>query len=431
MGQGFATRAVHAGRGDFIELGVHAPPLDLSSTYPTPDLDAAARSFDSLVSGDAPQGSFVYQRLFNPTTDRTERAIAELEGAEDAAAFASGMAAFTAVLLAVKSRGGHVVAVRPMYGTADHLLTSGLLGIEVTWTTQDEIAGALRPDTALVVIETPANPTLDLVDIASVVRQAGAVPVLVDSTFATPVLQQPLALGAALVLHSATKFLGGHGDLLAGVVAGSHALVRDIKHVRAATGGLLHPLASYLLHRGLPTLALRVERAQATAITIAERLDADPRIASVRFPALTGQDPRGLLGRQMRGPGSVLSFELMNGSPEAMRAFVGALTLITPAVSLGSTDTLIQPPATLTHRVVDAAARAQTGITSGLLRLSIGLEDAQDIWNDLDRALAVNDVTSDGQQDDRSAMIDGGLMPGQRVGGPSGWRAQAGGCSIV
>ena len=289
MEQGFATRAVHAGRADFAALGVHAPPIDLSSTYPTPDLEAAARSFDSLASGDAPMGSFVYQRLFNPTTDRFERALAELEGAEDAAAFGSGMAALTAVLLAAKSRGGHVVAVRPMYGTADHLLTSGLLGLEVTWTPADEISQALRADTALVFIETPANPTLRLVDIAAVVRQAGTVPVLVDSTFATPVLQQPLALGASLVIHSATKFLGGHGDVIAGVVAGSHALVRDIKHVRAATGGLLHPLSSYLLQRGLPTLQLRVERAQATAIALATRLAEDARIASVRFPGLPGQ----------------------------------------------------------------------------------------------------------------------------------------------
>ena len=388
MEQGFATRAVHAGRGDFIGLGVHAPPLDLSSTYPTPDLDAAARSFDSLVAGDAPQGSFVYQRLFNPTTDRFERALAELEGAEDAAAFSSGMAALSAVLLAAKSRGTHVVAVRPMYGTADHLLTSGLLGLHVTWTTQDEIAAAMRPDTALVVVETPANPTLDLVDIASVVRQAGAVPVMVDSTFATPVLQQPLAQGAALVIHSATKFLGGHGDVLAGIVAGSHALVRDIKHVRAATGALLHPLSSYLLHRGLPTLQLRVERAQATAVVLAEHLAEDPRIGVVRYPGLVGQDPLSLIGRQMRGPGSVLSFELSSGDPAVMRTFIGALTLITPAVSLGSTDTLIQPPATLTHRVVGAEARAQTGITSGLLRLSVGLEDARDLWRDLDHGLA-------------------------------------------
>ena len=389
MEQSFSTRAVHAGRADFGALGVHAPPIDLSSTYPTPDLDAAARSFDSLVSGDAPQGSFVYQRLFNPTTDRFERALAELEGAEDAAAFASGMAAFSAVLLAAKSRGSHVVAVRPMYGTADHLLSSGLLGLSVTWTTQDAIAAAIRPDTALVAIETPANPTLELVDIASVVRQARGVPVLVDSTFATPVLQRPMEHGAALVLHSATKFLGGHGDVLAGVVAGSHALVRDIKHVRAATGGLLHPLSSYLLHRGLQTLELRVERAQSTARSLAERLDLDPRIGRVRYPGLAGHDTRRLIGRQMTGPGSVLSFELANGDPAAMRAFVGALKLITPAVSLGSTDTLIQPPATLTHRVVDERARESSGVTSGLLRLSAGLEDPLDLWRDLDQALGV------------------------------------------
>lgn len=385
----FATRAVHAGRHDFQQLGVHAPPIDLSSTYPTPDLDAAARSFDSLASGDAPQGSFIYQRLFNPTTDRAERAVAELEGAEDAAAFASGMAAFTAVLLAAKSRGSHVVAVRPLYGTSDHLLSCGLLGLTVTWATQDTVADAITPETALVVIETPANPTLALVDIAHVVRQAGAVPVLVDSTFATPVLQRPLEHGAALVLHSATKFLGGHGDILAGIVAGPHALVREIKHIRALTGGLIHPLAAYLLQRGLPTLALRVERAQATAQVIAWRLAEDPRVRGIHYPGLPGQDPRGLLGRQMGGPGSVLSFELASDDPAVMRAFVGALRLVTPAVSLGSTDTLIQPPSVLTHRVVDAADREHAGISAGLLRLSIGLEDARDVWADIERALAV------------------------------------------
>lgn len=390
MDHTFATRAVHAGRDDFHSLGVHAPPLDLSSTYPTPDLDLAARSFDAMVNGDGPvDGSFVYQRLFNPTNDRFEQALAALEGAEDAAAFSSGMAAVTAVLLAAKARGSHVVAVRPIYGTADHLLSSGLLGTTVTWTTQDRIAEAIRPDTGLVLVETPANPTLELVDIAAVVRQAGAVPVCVDSTFATPVLQRPIELGAALVLHSASKYLGGHGDVIAGVVAGSHARVRELKHVRAATGALLHPLAGYLLHRGLPTLELRVRRAQVTAQVVAERLAEDPRITRIHFPGLPGQDPRGLLDTQMRGPGSVMSFEINSEAREVMQAFIQGLRLITPAVSLGSTDTLIQPPAALTHRVVDAAARAQTGITPSLVRLSIGLEDAADIWRDLDRALAV------------------------------------------
>lgn len=389
MDNGFATRACHAGREDFLEIGVHAPPIDLSTTYPTPDLDAAGRSFDSLVAGDAPQGSFVYQRLFNPTTDRFERALADLEGAEDAAAFGSGMAAFSAVLLAARSRGSHVVAVRPIYGTADHLLASGLLGLTVTWATEDTIAESIRPDTALVVIETPANPTLALVDIAHVVRQAGTVPVLVDSTFATPAIQRPLALGAALVMHSASKFIGGHGDVIAGVVAGPHALVRDIKHVRAATGALLHPFGSYLLHRGLPTLELRVHRAQATAQILAERLAEDPRIARIHFPGLPGQDPRGLIGTQMSGPGSVMSFELASPDDAVMQAFLQELRIITPAVSLGSTDTLIQPPAVLTHRVVDAGARASTGITGGLLRLSVGLEEPRDLWRDIEQALAV------------------------------------------
>jgi methionine-gamma-lyase len=385
----FTTRAVHAGRQDFIERGVHAPPIDLSTTYPTPDLDAAGRSFDALVFGDAPEGNAIYQRLHNPTVARFESALAELEGAEDAAAFSSGMAALTAVLIAARARGTHVVAVRPIYGTSDHLLFSPLLGLTVTWTTQDAIAAAITPQTALVVIETPANPTLDLVDIAHVVRQAGAVPVLVDSTFATPVLQRPLEQGAALVLHSATKFIGGHGDVLAGVVAGSHALFREVKHVRAATGGLLHPLGAYLLHRGLPTLDLRVRRAQASAEVLAWRLIEDRRVKGVHFPSLPGQDPRALLGRQMRGPGSVLAFELESDDPAVMQSFISALRLITPAVSLGSTDTLIQPPAALTHRVVAADAREASGIRRGLLRLSVGLEDVRDLWADIDRALAV------------------------------------------
>jgi cystathionine beta-lyase/cystathionine gamma-synthase len=202
------------------------------------------------------------------------------------------------------------------------------------------------------------------------------------------VLQRPIEQGASLVLHSATKFLGGHGDVLAGVVAGNHALVRDIKYVRVATGALLHPLSSYLLHRGLTTLPVRVERAQANAVELAQRLADDSRVRSVLFPGLPGHDPRGLIGRQMHGPGSVLSFEVDTDDAAAIRRFVGSLRVITPAVSLGSTDTLIQPPALLTHRVVDADARSEAGISSGLLRLSVGLEDSRDLLNDLDSALA-------------------------------------------
>src|SRR5690606_21373300 len=168
----YSTRAVHAGRADFSDLGVHAPPLDLSSTYPTPDLAAAAASYDALASGEAPKGSAVYARLFNPTTDRAERALAELEGAEDAAAFASGMAAVAAVLMDARQRGSHIVAVRPLYGGTDHLLASGTFNLDVSFVHASEIAAAIRPETSLVYIETPANPTLDLIDIADVVRQA-------------------------------------------------------------------------------------------------------------------------------------------------------------------------------------------------------------------------------------------------------------------
>ncbi|MEP0547461.1 MAG: PLP-dependent aspartate aminotransferase family protein [Rhodothermales bacterium] len=382
----FATRAVHAGRSDLAALGVHAPPLDLSTTYPFADLDAATDSLDALVSGDREAANPVYARLYNPTVGRFEEALAALEGAEAAVAFGSGMAALTAVLLAARQDGEHVVGIRPLYGTSDHLLSSGLLGLDVTWTTADAVGEAIRPDTSLVVIETPANPTLRLVDIEAVVTQAGGVPVLVDSTFATPVLQRPLDHGAALVLHSATKFLGGHGDVIAGVVATSEAWARRLRQVRVVTGALLHPLAAYLLHRGLPTLPLRVERAQATAQTLAERLAAHDAVTAVHYPGLDGGDPLRLIGRQMSGPGAILAFEVAGGH-DAATALLRAVRLMTPAVSLGSTDTLIQHPAGLTHRVVDADARAASGITDGLLRISVGLEDADDLWADLARGL--------------------------------------------
>ena len=384
----FATRAVHAGREELRALGVHALPIDLSSTYPFTDLDGATASLDALVGGDKTADNPIYARLHNPTVARFEEGLADLEGAEASVAFASGMAALTAVLLAARADGGHVVATRPIYGTTDHLLTCELMGLEVTWTTPDGVAAALRDDTCLVITETPANPTLALVDIEAVVAQAGAVPVLVDSTFATPVLQRPLAHGAALVMHSATKFLGGHGDVVAGVVACGEAWARRLRQVRVATGALLHPLAGYLLHRGLPTLPLRVERAQATAGVLAERLGAHAGVEAVHYPGAPGGDPLGLLGRQLDGPGSILAFTVAGGY-DAARAVCEAVRTMTPAVSLGSVDTLIQHPAGLTHRVLSDDARDAGGIAPGLLRLSVGLEAPDDLWADLARALAV------------------------------------------
>ena len=381
-----ATTAVHTGRGDLTRLGVHAPPIDRSTTYPVGDLDTGAAALEALAAGEASAATPVYSRLHNPTTARWERGIAELEQAEAAVAFASGMAAITATLLAAGAVGGHVVAVRPLYGGTDHLLASGLLGVDVTWATEATLSDALRPDTRLVLVETPANPTLALLDIARAVALAGDVPVAVDNTFATPVLQRPLEHGAAYAVHSATKYLGGHGDVLAGVVATSDERARGLRQVRILTGAVLDPQAAWLLHRSLPTLPSRVLTAQAGAGVLAARLAVHPAVTRVAWPGLPEQDPSGLVGRQMDGPGAMLAFDVAGGH-DAARTVHDTVRLITSAVSLGSTDTLIEHPAALTHALVDEADRAGYGLGPGTLRLSVGLEDPDDLWADLGGAL--------------------------------------------
>jgi len=378
--------AVHAGREDLASLGVHALPLDLSSTNPLPDLELGGMSYEVLATGGHPfdGGSNVYARLWNPTVARFEEALARLEHAEEAVAFSSGMAAITAVLLGVSHESGkrHVVAVRPLYGGTDHLLASGLLGLETTFCAPDGVAAAVRDDTALVVLETPANPTLELVDLRAVVAAAGDVPVLVDNTFATPVLQQPLELGAALSLHSATKYLGGHGDVVGGVVACDARLAAALRRTRAITGAIMHPLAAYLLHRGLATLPVRVRAQQEGARVVAEWLTTRPEVSRVHFPGLPGCDPHGLVGTQQAGPGAMIAVELAAGY-EAAAALTARVELFTHAVSLGSVDSLIQHPAALTHRPVVSDAKP----SDALVRLSIGLEDPQDLIADLGQAL--------------------------------------------
>lgn len=384
---GTDSLAIHAGRGDLHRIPAHAPPIDLSSTYPLADLEWATADFDAWVAGKAHAANPIYARLHNPTVARYEDALAVMEGAEAAVAYGSGMAAVTACLLDARTRGRNVVAIRPLYGTTDHLLESGMLGIEVRWAEADRVGEAIDADTALVFLETPGNPTLKMIDIAAIVRRSCPVPVLVDSTFATPILQNPLALGAAYALHSATKFLSGHGDVIGGIVACSEARAKGLRQVRIMTGALLHPLAAFLLHRALPTLPVRVRGAQENAKILAERLAAHAAVARVLYPGLPGGDPESLLGRQMRGPGAILSF-VMKGGYDAAAAVMRGVKLITAAVSLGSTDTLIQHPAGLTHRVVEPSARERTGIGEGLLRVSVGLEDAEDLWDDLESALA-------------------------------------------
>jgi len=381
-----STTAVHAGREDLTALGLHVPLIDLATTYPMPTIEAGGTAYDTIGAGERPDGqaTLVYQRLWNPGVDRFERAVAALEATESAVAFASGMAALTATLLAAVSAGTpHVVAVRPLYGGSDHLLATGLLGTEVTWATPSTVAESLRPDTGLVLLETPANPSLDLVDIAAVVAQAGGVPVVVDNTFATPVLQQPALHGATLVLHSATKFMGGHGDVMGGVVATDHEWTTRLRQVRAITGAVLHPLAAYDLHRGLQTLPVRVRAQQESAGAVARWLAERCEVARVHYPGLDGCDPAGLVGSQMIGPGAVLAFRLEGGYAVAS-ALLERLELVTHAVSLGGVDSLIQHPASLTHRFVVADARPD----ADLLRLSVGLESVDDVLADLDKAFA-------------------------------------------
>jgi methionine-gamma-lyase len=382
------SRAVHAGREDLEALGVHALPIDLSSTNPLPDIEHGGDSYESMATGGRPLplGGNVYARLWNPTVARFESALAQLEGTEAAVAFSSGMAAMTAAILACTSGGPspakhHVIAVRPLYGGTDHLLDSGLLSVETTFCTEHEVAAAIRSDTALVVIESPGNPTLELVDIAAVAAQAPGIPVIVDNTFATPILQNPTALGAAMSLHSATKYLGGHGDVIGGVIACGETMAEALRRVRAVTGGLLHPLGAYLLHRGLATLPIRIRSQQATAQRVAEWLGGHPAVAEVYYPGLDG-DPRGLLTTQMRGTGAMIAIRLAGGF-EAAQTFTSGVRMFTHAVSLGGVESLLQHPASLTHRPVTSDAKPAADV----VRLSIGLEGVDDVIADLEQAL--------------------------------------------
>jgi len=380
------TVAVHAGMSGLTEAGSHVPTIDLSTTNPLPDVEGGGDSYENLATGgDLVAGhSAVYRRLWQPGVARFEEALAAIELAEGAVAFASGMGALTACLTATVAAGKpHIVALRPIYGGTDHVLDTGLLGTSISWCDEGSVAEAIRPETGLVILETPANPTLELVDIRRVVAQAGEVPVLVDNTFATPVLQRPIEHGATLVLHSATKYIGGHGDAMGGIIATNREWMTRLRQVRALTGGLLGPFEAYLLHRGIRTLPVRVRAQQATAAELAARLSGHPALSRVRYPGLPGQDPRGLIGTQSDGAGSLIALDLAGGYDAAAR-FIAACRLITHAVSLGGVDSLVQHPASLTHRPVAPEARPDAGV----VRLSIGLEHVDDLTDDILAALS-------------------------------------------
>ena len=389
------TRAIHAGLDPLAHNGAVSVPIYQTSTFAFPSAEEGAARFAGTSPGP------IYTRLGNPTVQALEECVAELEGGCGAVATATGMAAVTAVLLGMLREGDHVVAAHPLYGTTHGLLTRWLprFGVTTTFVPAEEsgaIAAAIRPETRLILVETPANPTLVLVDLdeAAKAAHAAGIPLVVDNTFAGPHLQRPLELGADVVLHSMTKSLNGHSDVVAGiVVAREPATLALLRDAAVSFGLTMDPHQAWLVLRGIRTLGMRVERAQTNALAIAKWLEQHEEVAWVRFPGLPSHPQHALAQRQMSGPGSVLAFEL-RGGVEAGRVLMNSVRMITLAVSLGGVESLIEHPASMTHKAVAEDVQRHEGITPGLVRLAAGCEDLDDLLADLTQALACVTETS-------------------------------------
>jgi cystathionine beta-lyase/cystathionine gamma-synthase len=383
---------VHAGEEPGDDGGLDTP-IVMSSAFAFASADHAARVFQGdLEPGESP---WIYGRWGNPTVAALETKLAALEGAEAACAASSGMAAITGAILAICESGDHLVAPRSMYAESARLLRERLpkLGIATTFVdaTPAAYAAAITPRTRILYLETPSNPMLGIVDIAEVASMARAqnARVIVDGTFATPFAQTPLEHGADLVVHSMTKGIGGHGDVIGGVVAGSEELVAKVRDtIVKGFGGVLSPLSAWLVLRGLRTFALRQERACATAARLAACLASHPGVAVVHHPSLPGHPQHDLARRQMHAYGALLSFEVAGADAiKRGRQVLEALRIATHAVSLGDVRTLVVHPASTTHSTMPAETRQLAGIGDGLLRISCGLESADDLISDFERAL--------------------------------------------
>lgn len=382
-----ATKAVWAGEPAQVPHGATVMPVFHGVTYAYDDLD----EWRAVALGE--QAGHIYSRNTNPGVAVFEAKLAALEGAEAATSFSTGMAAISNILFTFLSPGDRVVSIRDTYGGTNKLFIEFLprFGIEaVLCDTGDHeaIEAEVAKGCRMLYLETPTNPTLKVLDIARLAkaaRAAGAM-VVVDNTFATPINQNPLALGADLVLHSATKFLGGHSDAMGGVVCGSSDLIAQLFHFREINGASLDAMSSFLLTRGVRTLALRVERQNQTAQAVAEYLQAHPKVAAVYYPGLPEHPGHEIARAQMKGFGGVLSFDLAGGF-DAMAAMLKRLKLAHRAASLGSVGTLAGPPATTSHVELSAEERARAGIPEGLLRYSVGIESADDLIADLEQAL--------------------------------------------
>lgn len=386
---GFATRAIHHAYDPQDNEGALTPPLHLTSTFAFETAEAGGEMF----AGDRP--GHIYSRISNPTCDLLEQRIATLEGAEAGLALSSGMGAITAVLWTLLSPGDEVIVDKTLYGCTFAFMQHGLAkwGVKIThvdMTDPENLRGVISNKTRVVYFETPANPNMRLVDIAAVsdiAHSAGAT-VVVDNTYATPYLTRPIEHGADIVLHSATKYLGGHGDVVAGLVVGKLEQITEIRLVgmKDMTGAVMAPFNAMLILRGLKTLALRMDRHCASARIVAHWLEAHPAVKTVHFPGLDSFPQHAVAEGQMDQPGAMIAFEVEGGVAGGI-AMMNRLSLIQRAVSLGDAETLIQHPASMTHSTYTPEERAEHGISDGLIRLSVGLEEVEDILSDLEAAL--------------------------------------------
>jgi cystathionine gamma-synthase len=382
-----ATSAVWAGEYKSLLQGATQVPVVYSAAYGYDDVDVW---LDVALGRRA---GHIYSRNTNPTVKSFEEKMRVLEGAEAATSFATGMAAISNTLFALLVPGDRVVSVKDTYGGTNQLFTSFLprLTIEIALCDTDDheqIEAEIAQGCRLVYLETPTNPTLKVLDIRRLVQAARGVGAIVvaDNTFATPINQNPLALGTDLVLHSATKFLGGHADALGGVLCGDADLVGRVFHYREITGATLDPMAAYLLIRGMKTLYLRVRQQNESALRIADWLSAQAGVSAVYYPGLKSHPCHDVAAGQMRGYGGVLSF-MLEGGFEAVRRVLPKLRLAHRAANLGAVETIVGPPATTSHVECTAEERAAMGIPEGLVRYSVGIEDADDLMADLAQAL--------------------------------------------
>jgi methionine-gamma-lyase len=385
----FATRAIHHGYDPLDHGGSLVPPVHMTSTF----VFDRAETGGAIFAGEAP--GHVYSRISNPTLDLLEQRMASLEGAEAGVATGSGIGAITSSLWTLVAPGDEVIVDQTLYGCTFSFLHHGLerFGVTITHcdlTDPDALQAAISERTKVVYFETPANPNMRLVDIRAIARIAKAHGALtmVDNTYATPYLTRPMEMGADLVVHSATKYLGGHGDLVGGIVVGARALMDRIRiyGLKDMTGAVMAPMTAMLILRGLKTLELRMDRHCESAGRVADALSAHPAVTKTLYPGLPSFAQRTLAQEQMDKPGGMIALEL-HGGIDAGKAFINGLSMIHCAVSLGDAETLVQHPASMTHSPYTPEERARHGISDGLVRLSVGLEATDDIIADILQSL--------------------------------------------